>query len=720
MGTYFLRFLVFWGAMSLTLSLGSCSGGGGEEGRPSTEGPNVGSGWIGITNPSPYGVFDTELHSVDLNGTSFVSPGATCPAGIGDLGSGYQVTWYNAANSTSGEARAGLNCLVIVFAWWEVDFGVIPLEIGQNRITVTATDSAGNVGRDSITITRHPDTTPPTVTSTAPTNGATSVTINNSLTVTFSEQMDAATINAGTFLLTDDRNNPVAGTVYYSTSSNTATLDPSGLLGYSTTYTATITTGVKDKAGGNAMQANYSWSFTTGLNPDTTAPRVSATSPVNGSHCVAIDGTISATFNEEINPSTITPTSFTVRAAGNLLLPGALSYINQTTIFRPDSVLALASPYTATITTAVKDLAGNPLSDDYSWSFTTVAGSGLGIWNPTSLTDVPFARTAHTAVWTGNEMIVSGGLAWDSFWGRFDYTQQGGKYNPSTGIWMPISTDGAPGIAFQTAVWTGHETLNWGGYASGVPSGRGQRYDPLLDRWQPISNVGAPSSRHDHTAVWTGQEMLVWGGRGTSISFNTGARYDPTTDTWHPISTTGAPSARYGHSAVWTGSEMIIWGGVAGSYIANDGARYDPSTDTWRPISTTGAPSGRNGHTAVWTGNEMIIWGAEFGATNSGGRYSPSTDTWRPTDTTCAPSGRGHHSAVWTGSRMVIWGGATVVSYFNNGATYNPTNNTWDPLNITNTPSARAYHTAIWTGTEMIVWGGTNGSPLNSGGRHIP
>ena len=53
----------------------------------------------------------------------------------------------------------------------------------------------------------------------------------------------------------------VSGKVSYDVSSKKATFDPSGSLAKGF-YRATITTGVKDKAG-NALANNYTWQFTT-------------------------------------------------------------------------------------------------------------------------------------------------------------------------------------------------------------------------------------------------------------------------------------------------------------------------------------------------------------------------------------------------------------------------------------------------------------------------
>jgi len=114
------------------------------------------------------------------------------------------------------------------------------------------------------------DTTPPAVLSTSPVNSATLVALNDVITATFSEDMDAATIVAANFTVTEGVN-PVAGAVTYDAPTKTAMFAPTYVLvGSSTVYTVTVTTGVKDTAG-NALLADKVWSFTTiaiGVGPD--------------------------------------------------------------------------------------------------------------------------------------------------------------------------------------------------------------------------------------------------------------------------------------------------------------------------------------------------------------------------------------------------------------------------------------------------------------------
>jgi thiosulfate/3-mercaptopyruvate sulfurtransferase len=119
-------------------------------------------------------------------------------------------------------------------------------------------------GSSSSDSTPTPDTTAPTVVSVAPAASSTGIARNAVITVTFSEAVDAATINASTFTLKDSGNNAASGTV--SASGTTATFTPAAALNYLTPYTATITTGATDAAG-NALVANYTWNFTTVTTP---------------------------------------------------------------------------------------------------------------------------------------------------------------------------------------------------------------------------------------------------------------------------------------------------------------------------------------------------------------------------------------------------------------------------------------------------------------------
>ena len=77
--------------------------------------------------------------------------------------------------------------------------------------------------------------------------------------------------------------------------------------------------------------------------------------------------------------------------------------------------------------------------------------------------------------------------------------------------WIATSTINAPsGRWSHTAVWTGSEMIVWGGVGDGMNTGG--RYNPSTDSWTATSTTNAPTRRLNHTTVWTGSKMIVWGG----------------------------------------------------------------------------------------------------------------------------------------------------------------------------------------------------------------
>jgi N-acetylneuraminic acid mutarotase len=339
-------------------------------------------------------------------------------------------------------------------------------------------------------------------------------------------------------------------------------------------------------------------------------------------------------------------------------------------------------------------------------------------WVPTAVvgSGPPSPRAAHSAVWTGTETI---------FWGG-SFFNTGGRYFAATDTWAAMSTTNAPASRdSHTAVWTGTEMIVWGGYDLALnPINTGGRYNPAADSWTPTSIAGAPPPSTLHTAVWTGSRMVVWGGRLAGTVSNQGGRYDPATDSWTATSLAGAPAGRFKHTAVWTGTQMVIWGGSdqfnsSGGGVAT-GGRYDPVGDAWTPTSTVNAPQGRAVHTAVWTGTSMIVWGGACcydGTTlNTGGRYDAASDTWTATSTAGAPVGRNGPSSVWTGLEMIVWGGNSGVRE-NTGGRYVPQTDTWSATSLAGAPSPRDLHTATWAGDKMLIFGGdlANGGATDTG-----
>lgn len=210
----------------------------------------------------------------------------------------------------------------------------------------------------------------PTVTTTSPANNAVGVATNSNVTATFSTTMDAATITQSHFTLFHGAT-AVTGVVTYSGS--TATFNPTADLEGNTLYTATITTGAKNKAG-DGLLSNYVFTFTTGAAPDVVLPVVSSTDPLSAATGVARNKTVTITFSEAMDASTITSATFTLKK-GATAVAGAVTYSGMVASFNPTNTLDASAVYTAAISTGAKDVAGNAVASATQWSFTTGGSS---------------------------------------------------------------------------------------------------------------------------------------------------------------------------------------------------------------------------------------------------------------------------------------------------------------------------------------------------------
>ncbi|MGD9214762.1 MAG: Ig-like domain-containing protein [Desulfobacteraceae bacterium] len=219
-------------------------------------------------------------------------------------------------------------------------------------------------GYDEDAIAVFKDTSGPQVTSTNPINEATDVLLHSLVSATFTKPMDASSITTTSFTVSDGIQN-INGTISFSSSDTVATFTPTDVLSEATTYTASLSTDVTDVAD-NPLASVYSWSFTSG-----SGPQVTATIPANQAAGVSTTS-LSATFSEAIDTSTVTAGSFTV-SDGTQDVNGTISFSSSDTVatFTPTDILNYGERYTATLTTAIADLDGNAMSADYEWTFAT-------------------------------------------------------------------------------------------------------------------------------------------------------------------------------------------------------------------------------------------------------------------------------------------------------------------------------------------------------------
>jgi hypothetical protein len=375
----------------------------------------------------------------------------------------------------------------------------------------TATITTGAMGLDgaalagnyvwTFTTAATPIVIPPTVISVVPANLATNVPTNQVISATFSTAMNPATISSATFTLTGPGVTNVTGLVAYATVGNTLTFMPTANLASSTLYTATITTGAQNLAG-NALAANYVWTFTTGTVAAVISPEIVSTTPADSATNVPLNAAVSATFTEAMNPLTITSATFTLTGPGSTAVVGTLSYdaINFIATFTPTAALAPSTIYTATITTGATDLAGNPLGTTGApnpWSFTTGAvvvpppvvlgptiklfggfGGGAGMTNQgiNTVINGDIATTAASSLITGfHDTTVKVGLVYECTYTETTLNQGlvNGTIDTAAGSSQPTAACPNEGTAvtFSIATEAALEALTAYNTLAAIPNG---------------------------------------------------------------------------------------------------------------------------------------------------------------------------------------------------------------------------------------------------------
>ncbi len=225
----------------------------------------------------------------------------------------------------------------------------------------------------------------PSVTLTLPLAAAVGVDTHSIVQATFSKPMAAATVTAANFTLACPAATAVAATVSYAAATQVATLTPTAPLPPNTVCVGSVGTGVQD-TNGIPLAAAFAWNFTTGAATalDTTRPTVSVVVPTAAAVAVANNTRISATFSEAMNAATLTTASVTLtNTTLGAAVPGTVSYVaaSRTVTFTPTAAtLANGSLYTATVTSAATDVAGNALAGNTA----VLPGAGNQVWTFTT------------------------------------------------------------------------------------------------------------------------------------------------------------------------------------------------------------------------------------------------------------------------------------------------------------------------------------------------
>jgi hypothetical protein len=324
-----------------------------------------------------------------------------------------------------------------------------------------------------------------------------------------------------------------------------------------------------------------------------------------------------------------------------------------------------------------------------------------------ALPKAPIAgRLGESAVWTGREMIVWGGVTRSGLGQREPRADSdGAAYNPATRRWHRIASppSGVLGGGGTGSAWTGREMVVWAGNSPEGPAG-GAVYNPRTNTWRRLAK-GPLGVREGYASVWTGSELLIFGGHTGGVAAPTAAALNPRTGSWRRLPALNAVKGlAVANGAVWDGREAFV--SARGLLIA-----FNPKTDRVRRISIAKAHIALQERSQLdpigWTGAEVVF---STGAGTSSQSitvvgYNPTTGRWQKAGV--APC-KGSTQVAWIGDRLVAACGTNGLEI------YTPRTDTW--RTIKDGPSLLSSHgdsAIVWTGTTLIVWSGIVNKPGN-------
>ncbi|MEQ1794754.1 MAG: Ig-like domain-containing protein [Nitrospira sp.] len=223
----------------------------------------------------------------------------------------------------------------------------------------------------------------PMVLAVSPANGQVSVGTTVSISAKFSLPIDRATVSSGpsgTFTVTQGTT-PIPGTFAFASSDRgtdtIVTFVPGTPFSIDASIAVNITVGIRSVSG-EPLRASSSATFSTALAPDTLPPTVAQANPADGSGAAPTNSVVSVEFSEPINATTIEATNFSI-TTGGVPVVGRYTFAegghgkNSIVTFIPNQLLLPNTTYLLSVTSGVKDSAGNS-AVPATVTFTTAGG----------------------------------------------------------------------------------------------------------------------------------------------------------------------------------------------------------------------------------------------------------------------------------------------------------------------------------------------------------
>ncbi|HEY0879945.1 MAG TPA: Ig-like domain-containing protein, partial [Archangium sp.] len=441
--------------------------------------------------------------------------------------------------------------------------------------TVRVTNSLRDlVGNGAITtnwsFTTEPDTTRPVVTSTLPANNATNVlqTLGR-MRANFSEPMNAATVNGGTFTCTRTVGSTTTsepGTVGYNATQRAAYFLPSTPFVYGARYTCTLSTAVADLVG-NTLAAPVVFTFV--VEADTYPPRVARSTPAHFGHFVAVNSALTVTFDEDVLATSVNAT--------NLQLSGVSSTVTydagtRTATVTPLSTLAGDRGYVLTVN-GVRDLGNRPMTTPTLIEFRTtpttqrVSGVTAPSFGASTAVQMTNGVLHLTRVWNGgNDYRLQWAYLSGSTWTNGDL----GVVSSGPDFWTAAYGTNRAGVAWRTN--TGRVFASFDGTTWTTPTAIDDEFGTVMSGGN-VLGLFSPAT-----------------GGGVEVQFFDGAAWGPVTQ----LATQGSPNSLAYNGSEWVAVYRYATGTIGDWYVyarvLSGGTWGAPTTIATFPRPSTSAP----------------------------------------------------------------------------------------------------------------------------------